>query len=153
MSYKENFKKELANLSLVADNQEHFFHIISNDLQAKGYVEKTFGKAIIEREKNYPTGLQLDHFAIAIPHTDINHIRQPFVAIYRLTKPINFYQMGTDDVIVPVKDILVLGINEPKKQVGLLSNLMQCFAKNGFVEQYKDASSAGTIIELIKNNL
>lgn len=153
MSYKENFKNELVSLNLAVDNQQDFFYTISNDLYAKGYVEKTFEKAILERESTYPTGLQLDNFAIAIPHTDVIHIRQPFVAIYRLIKSIEFYQMGTDDVVVPVKDILVLGINEPKKQVGLLSNLMQCFTKNEFVEQYKDAISAEKITELIKNNL
>ncbi|MDN6251293.1 MAG: PTS sugar transporter subunit IIA, partial [Tetragenococcus koreensis] len=134
-------------------SQEHFFRVVSNDLKEKDYVEQSFEEAIIEREKIYPTGLQLDNFTIAIPHTDVIHIKKPFVAIYRLTTEINFYQMGTDDVVVPVKDVLVLGINEPKKQVGLLSSLMQCFSKNEFIKQYKNTATADSIVELIKNNL
>ncbi|BAK95410.1 PTS sugar transporter subunit IIA [Tetragenococcus halophilus] len=153
MNYGENFKSELVNLNLNVNNQKQFFQVISNDLKEKGYVVQTFKEAIIEREKMYPTGLQLENFAIAIPHTDVVHIQHPFVAVYRLKKAINFYQMGTDDVIVPVKDVLVLGINEPKKQVGLLSNLMQCFSKNEFVKKYKNITTSDSVIELIKNNL
>lgn len=153
MNYKDNFKRELTNLSLEVDNQEDFFRTISSELQEKGYVKQTFEKAIIEREKNYPTGLQLDNFTIAIPHTDVEHVKKPFVAIYRLTQQINFYQMGTDDEVVPVKDILVLGIDDPKKQVGLLSSLMQCFSEKNFVKQYKNTAIADSILKLIKNTL
>src|SRR5699024_7236937 len=111
--------------------------VISADLEEKDYIEKSFEQAIIERENNFPTGLQLEEFSIAIPHTDVIHIKKPFVAVYRLKNSINFYQMGTDDVVVSVKDLLVLVINEPKKQVGLLATLMEYFSNTDFVQQFK----------------
>ena len=61
--------------------------------------------------------------------------------------------MGTDDVVVPVKDILVLGIKDPKKQVGLLAELMGAFADPSFVEKYEKATTIEEITALINQYL
>ncbi len=153
MGFQELFKEELIELDIQAHDKNDFFEKVSSELVEKGYVEKSFGEAIIERENNYPTGLQLDGFAVAIPHTDVIHIKKPFVAVKRLAEDIDFYQMGTDDVIVPVKDILILGIKEPKNQVGLLSDLMSCFADSDFVQKYRLVNTKDSIIDLINGSI
>lgn len=153
MSFKELIEPKLMNLNMQVTDQTDFFNQVSDNLFEKGVVEDTFKAAIIEREKNYPTGLQLENFAVAIPHTDVVHIKEAFVAVNRLSDTINFYQMGTDDVVVPVKDILVLGIKDPKNQVGLLAELMEVFADSDFVEKYQSASTIEEITELINQYL
>ncbi|PTQ84188.1 PTS system IIA component (Gat family) [Trichococcus patagoniensis] len=153
MSFQELFKEELIELDIQSHDKIDFFERISSELVEKGYVENSFREAIIARENIYPTGLQLDGFAVAIPHTDVVHIKKPFVAIKRLVEDIDFYQMGTDDVVVPVKDILILGIKEPKNQVGLLSDLMSCFADSEFVRKYRSVNTKESIIDLINNSI
>ena len=37
-------------------------------LRNGGYVKESFSDAIKEREVHYPTGLQLEHIGVAIPH-------------------------------------------------------------------------------------
>lgn len=153
MSFKELFKPELMNLHMQVVNQTDFFEQVSKRLLEQQMIEETFKEAIIEREKNYPTGLQLANFAIAVPHTDVVHVKEAFVAVNRLKTPVGFYQMGTDDVVVPVKDILVLGIKEPKKQVGLLSDLMGLFADAQFVEKYQKVATIEEISALLQHYL
>lgn len=153
MSFNQLFKEELINFDLNVTNKTEFFSTISEKLLLNNFVKPSFEQAILVREENYPTGLALENFAVAIPHTDVVHIVEPFVSVNRLQQEIDFIQMGTDDVIVPVKDILVLGIKEPHKQVGLLQELMNCFANQEFVENYKKAASKNELVDLIKNYL
>lgn len=153
MSFKELFKPELMDLNMQVIDQADFFSQVSDRLFEQNVVEETFKAAITEREQNYPTGLQLENFAVAIPHTDVVHVKEAFVAVNRLNQNIDFYQMGTDDVVVPVKDILVLGIKDPKNQVGLLAELMGAFANPEFVEKYQNASTIEAITALINQYL
>lgn len=153
MSFRELFKLEFMDLNLDVNDQVDFFSKVSDRLLVQNVVEDSFKEAITEREKKYPTGLQLENFTIAIPHTDVNHVKEAFVAVNRLKQPINFYQMGTDDLVVPVKEILVLGIKDPKKQVGLLAQLMELFSDVEFVKKYQNANSNEEIKNLIDQYL
>ncbi|WP_440895249.1 PTS sugar transporter subunit IIA [Amphibacillus sp. Q70] len=153
MSFKEPFLEVLVQMDLEVENSKEFLKMIGNYLQDKDYVKETFISAIQKRENEYPTGLQLENFAVAIPHTDAIHIKKPFVAVNRLVDPVVFFQMGTDDVKVPVRDILVLGIKDPENQVGLLQDLMKCFSDQEFIQKYKSTTSKQDLITLIKSNL
>lgn len=153
MSFKELFKPELMDLNMQVNDQIDFFNQVFNRLYHQKVVEKTFKDAITEREKSYPTGLQLENFAVAIPHTDVAHVKEAFVSVNRLNESIGFYQMGTDDVVVPVKDILVLGIKDPKNQVGVLSELMGVFANPDFIEKYQKSTTVEEISELLNQYL
>lgn len=153
LEIKTLFKKDLINLNVESKAVEDFFQYVGEKLEDKGLVSEKFSDAITKREEEYPTGLLLENFSVAIPHTDTNYIIEPFVSINRLKKPITFLQMGTDDVPVEVKDVFVLGIKEPKKQVGLLSKLMEIFMNVDFVVQYQSASTNEEIMALINRYL
>lgn len=135
-------KEELIIIDNESSDREEFFLNISNILFDKGYVEETFHDAIVEREKKYPTGLEMPKITVAIPHTDVQHIKKPFIFINKMKeKSIEFIQMGTDDLIVHPEFIVVLGIKEPKNQVGLLSTLMNLFDNEEFVYKIIQADS------------
>lgn len=142
------FKPELIDLAVQATSVDDFFTQKATVLAAKDFVQESFLAAIQQREKEFPTGLALAGINIAIPHTDVIHIKEPFIAINRLGNPLMFMQMGTDDVEVETSDVFVLGIKDPKKQVGLLSALMDIFANPEFVNAYQKAATTDEIIEL-----
>lgn len=150
---KELFKSDLVNMQVEVKDSAEFFSYIGEILGSKNLTHDTFSQAITTREMNYPTGLQLENFAVAIPHTDTKHIVSPFVSINHLVHPITFYQMGTDDVEVEVQDIFVLGIKNPKEQVGLLAQLMELFGTKTFVEKYKKSTTSAQVIDLINEYL
>ncbi|MFV0380777.1 MAG: PTS sugar transporter subunit IIA [Breznakia sp.] len=145
---KKMFQLELVNLDVVVKDKADFFQMLAKKLLEKGYVEETFEMAIMQREKNYPTGLKLENIAIAIPHTDVIHIKKAFVCVNRLASPIEFMQMGSDDVVLAVSDIFVLGIKEPKRQVKLLALLMELFSDREFIYRYRQASTEKEINSL-----
>ena len=132
------------------EDVDDFFSIKYQQLKNLNYVNETFKEAISKREVEFPTGLKMESISIAIPHTDVIHIKEPFVSINRLKNKIDFIQMGTDDERVAVQDIIILGIKDPKKQVSLLSNLMELFSEREFVLAYKKANTSEEIIELVQ---
>lgn len=145
--------KELININSQSRSVEEFFRITSKELLELGFVKETFFNAINEREKVFPTGLQLEHIAVAIPHTDIEHIIKPFVYINKLNKyQLEFIQMGTDDVIIKPEYIFILGIKDPKGQVELLSTLIEFFNNKDFVTKLKNSKTESEVYNLLIKN-
>lgn len=144
-------KEDLINVENESLNYESFFEDASKTLLKKGYVKESFYKAILEREKKYPTGLELPKITIAIPHTDTEHVNEPFIFINKMKeKNIEFTQMGTDDVFVKPEFIIILGIKEPKEQVGLLSSMMSLFDNESFVNEIRNSNSIEDMYKIFK---
>ncbi|MEL5725275.1 PTS sugar transporter subunit IIA, partial [Lactiplantibacillus pentosus] len=57
------------------------FTAINKAAQENGFVTDQFLPKIIKREATFPTGLQLEHRGVAIPHTDADTINKEFVAV------------------------------------------------------------------------
>ena len=128
--------KELININRQSKSVEEFFKESSKQLLELGFIEETFFNAINEREKIFPTGLELENLIVAIPHTDIEHIVKPFIYVNKLNESqLDFIQMGTDDVIVKPEYIFILGIKNPKGQVELLSTMIELLNNEEFVKK------------------
>jgi len=71
-----------------------------------GYCKDSFVEALKVREREFPTGLDINGVGVAIPHTDVTHVNRAGMAIAKLTSGVEFIQMGTDDYKVSAKLIL-----------------------------------------------
>lgn len=130
-------KEELIFTNLEAKTSQELFYFIGNQLLTLDYVKPTFIQAVIDREKEYPTGLALEEFNVAIPHTDSVHIKQPFVAVVKNKYKLPFVHMGTDDHIIDIDCFFILGITDPNGHISLLQTLMERFNMPPFVEKLK----------------
>ncbi|MFI3616702.1 PTS sugar transporter subunit IIA [Enterococcus avium] len=125
---KTLFFEELIFLDEQFETSRELFEKICPRLLAGGWVEKSFQEAVIAREKDFATGLQTEPVAVAIPHTDAEHVKKSFIAFVRLSKEIAFEHMGIPGQEVLAKFVFILGIAEQKKQVVILSNMIATFA-------------------------
>lgn len=92
-------KPELVFFDFEADDRFDFFKKLGEKLKEGGYVKDSWLDAILEREKNYPTGLQCMYAGVALPHVDPQQLNKPYIAIIRPKEPIEFEGMaGTDCV-------------------------------------------------------
>lgn len=151
MEYSDLFDSKLIKLNQEFESQRELFEYISDILEEENYTEDTFFDAIREREKVFPTGLQTDMVNLAIPHTDVLHVKRPFIFVVTLNKPIKFIQMGTFDEWVDIDTVFVLGIKEPQEQVGLLSNIMTQFRNKYFIDAFNGIVNISKMEELLKN--
>lgn len=152
MDYKKMFAPELIDLNIVAKTEQQVFEKVAEKLAEKGLVTENYYKGISQREKEFPTGLITQYLNIALPHSDPEYIRQPFIFIVRLKDPVSCLQMG-DNQKIQVRDLFFLGIKEGKEQVGLLQVFMDLFMDENFVDQYKTSDSKEEIYQLFMEHI
>lgn len=149
-NFAEMFQEAFIVLDADYKTQAEFFCASSAILKQREYVKPSFCKAVMEREALYPTGLANEYIQFAIPHTDAFHVEKPFVFVTRLKNNIPFMHMGTTDVPVQTKVIFMLGIKNPEKQVGLLSDIMKCFNDGDFVRTILSIQDTHAMADYLK---
>lgn len=132
------FSKDLV-FCLEADNQEQLFDQVATLLEEKKVVTDTYRSALIEREKMFPTGLDMDFLGkdlpnVAIPHTDTIHNLTENVVVVRLSKPVTFHNMIAPDKEVEVSLLFFIINNSSSSQTNILAQLMDFFTGNGHLE-------------------
>ena len=119
--------QDLIKMSLEAENEADVIAQLGAEMQKKGYVRESYIAAVMEREAKLPTGLDINGFSVAIPHTDPEHVNQAAFAVGILKNPVPFHCMVMPDVYTPVRLVFLLAIKDPEKQVTLLQQLMAVF--------------------------
>ena len=106
-----------------------------------GFVKDTYIDAVVAREKSYATGLQLADIAIAMPHTDPQHVNRPGVCIAQLAHPVTFEHMGDPDTKVEAEMLFMMAIKNPDEQVELLQKVLSVFQQPEVVAEFRNADS------------
>ena len=132
------FRKDLV-FCLEADNQEQLFDQVATLLEEKKVVTDTYRSALIEREKMFPTGLDMEFLGkdlpnVAIPHTDTIHNLTENVVVVRLAKPVTFHNMIAPDKEVEVSLLFFIINNSSSSQTNILAQLMDFFTGDGHLE-------------------
>lgn len=121
------FDESVILLDVEADSKEGVLEVIGQNLVDKGLVKESFIPAILNREKEYATGLPTAGVSVAIPHTDAVHVIQKTISVAVLKEPVDFGVMGDAHETTPVQLIFMLAMDETHAQLFLLQKLMQVF--------------------------
>lgn len=109
--------------------QKDLFRSVGEKLLKKKLVRPGYIEAIIDRENQFPTGLDLSvvypgSLNVAIPHTETEFCNWKGIAVARLSEPIDFHNMIAPQKSIPVKFAFFILNNEKNSQTNLLSYLM-----------------------------
>lgn len=140
------FKKEVSSrveaLNILADR------LLENDIVADSFLD-----AILQREQQYPTGLQLNNgVGVAIPHTDANKVKQNQIGFMSLKRPVIFRQMGSDTEKVAVNMIFILCLKSSHNQLELLQKLMALFNDSDFISRLDSCTDQSGFFKLIESS-
>ncbi len=133
-------------LNYKADNQKQLLTDFAKILQEQGYVKSSYAKAIIEREAEYPTGLNTPGIKLAMPHTYPQHVIKPAILVATLQNPITFKEMGNSINTVEAKLIFMLAVTDPKGHLEILSKLMSIFSQEDKLLDIYNSSSPKELI-------
>ena len=147
------FSKDLV-FCLEADNQEQLFDQVATLLEEKKIVTDTYRSALIEREKMFPTGLDMEFLGkdlpnVAIPHTDTIHNLTENVVVVRLAKPVTFHNMIAPDKEVEVSLLFFIINNSSSSQTNILAQLMDFFTGNGHLEALSKITEPEALFQYI----
>lgn len=123
MIWKE-LKDTLIFLNLKAVDNKEVLQIMGDAMIQEGYGEEGFTEALLEREKDYPTGLDVDGIGVAIPHTDVKHVKKEGISIAVLDEPIPFDAMGEEDCQITVKIVIMFTVAGKDKHIDRLLQLL-----------------------------
>lgn len=145
----EIFRKELVWLNEECESRDSFFETIGKRLFEKGFVKESFGRALTEREADFPTGLKTEFCETAIPHTDVEYVARASISFVRFRNPIEFLHMGMPEIVVNADFAFVLGVQEPQEQVEVLSTLVALISDKDAVEQLTSLQSEQEISDML----
>lgn len=145
---------DLVLLDVDAGSQYELLEAAADNLRQQGFVKESYKEAVIEREKIFATGLPtLGSLGVAIPHTDIEHVKRAAISFCRLKKPVEFVVMGDESSKVDVAMIFMLALKEAHSQLGMLQGLMNLLQDEealAFLEKEKEKKN---ICRFLKENL
>ena len=149
-AFIDMFSEKLILLDYEATNCEDLLNKLSCYLYDNGYVAKTFASAILEREKEYPTGLPTEGVKVALPHTYPVHTIRPGILVVNLRNPIAFKEMGNGVNDIMAELVFAIVITEPKSQIMALQKLMSILTKKDLLLELKNALTIKDTYAIIK---
>ncbi|MDM7549880.1 MULTISPECIES: PTS sugar transporter subunit IIA [Lactobacillaceae] len=156
LKFDSMLAEELIISDLDVRNSSELFKYVSEVLVEKGYVTNDYGEHLIEREKEFPTGLATKSIDVAIPHTDAMYVKTPFIFIVKTKSNIDFHQMGSvvkDNIIVHPRLVFILGFNRDEMQLKLLQVLMNVFNDQEVMTNVTKSDSKKQIYTILSEKL
>ena len=153
--FEQLFSEDLIFIEEANDSND-IFNKIGKKLIEKGLVKESFIQAVIEREKDYPTGLDLSVIDgeskipnVAIPHTESEHCNSKKVVVVKLKNEICFNNMISPTDQLKVKFLFMILNNEKGEQSNILANLMDFFTQGQNVNKLSELEDKKEIFKFV----
>ena len=146
----EELKESLIMTEVKASSSQEVFQQMGGALTREGYTKDSYVAALSEREKGFPTGLDINGIGVAIPHTDVSHVNKSGIAIGVLKEPVLFVQMATDDEVVKVKLVFMLSVVNPEAHLEELKQILAIIQDTDVLSKLTEAKEKQQIINIIK---
>ncbi|MGV8876274.1 MAG: PTS sugar transporter subunit IIA [Rhodoglobus sp.] len=127
-------RADLSFVGLMAATSTEVLTAFANQALAVGAVHPSYGQALLERERAYPTGLPT-LIPVAIPHADVEHAITSGLGIALLANPVEFGEMGGADTSVLAKVAVLILVTSPHEQTEMLTRLIAVFQMDGWYEK------------------
>ncbi|MBP1042239.1 PTS sugar transporter subunit IIA [Vagococcus sp. BWB3-3] len=148
----EFLNQKLVFLNKSYSNSDALFEDIGGEIFAKGFGTGQFVEKLKEREGNFPTGLNLGNYGVAIPHTDPEYITEQFISVATLNEPVSFKSMDNINVEVPVKLVFILGLTKAENQLLVLQKLMQVIQDEALVKGLMKEKNINDLLRTLEKN-
>lgn len=130
-------------------SRDEAIKLCGDALYQAGFVEKDFYIDCINRENEYPTGLDTKS-PVAIPHCQSDLINTSGVCYLRLDQPVKFHRLDDDTQSIVTRHIFNLAIKNGDDHLAMLSAMMECFSKAEFILRLEkeEIKNVPTLLEL-----
>lgn len=153
MSFNTKLEPELIFLNEAPLYRNSVFASVSKVLLEKNYVESTYPAALIAREEDHPTAMQLERMGVAIPHVDVENIREEKLVVITCPEGIEFKQAEDPDSTMKVNVIFFLLLKEKDAHLEFLMKLISLFQRTSEMDNILWAKSKDEVMEILQKNL
>lgn len=149
ISFADKVREELILFGVEGSTMEEVLSNIAGVLVEKGIAKASFPAALLEREREYPTGLNLGGLNLAIPHANPEHINEVTVTIAVPKQPVIFKDMGDPDSDVSVSLVVCLTLQKADDNIKMLPALMSYFAQEDNLKAIIACTEPAQVMELL----
>lgn len=154
METKFEIDKRVVKIELQGTNKAEVLKSIAEMLKEAGYVKESYINGILKREDIFPTGLPTGEYGVAIPHTDIEHVNSPMIAVATLKEPIEFNVMGGgEEDKIGIKIIFMLAMKESNAQLSLLQSLMSIIQDSKLLKDIYETKDVDSLVYMLNEKL
>lgn len=125
--------------------KEELFADLAGRARALGLVGEEYLPALLEREREYPTGLDLP-VPIAIAHIDTG-VNRSFVSVATLASALSFGNMDGSEEELDVQAVFMFGIVDPDQQLEVLKRFARAFPQEDRIRALLDAPGERELID------
>jgi galactitol PTS system EIIA component len=143
------FNEEVSLFKRNYKNSEEAIGELVSLMEEKELVTNEYKHRVIEREREFPTGLQTLPFGVAIPHADSANVLQTQIAFASLENSIEFKAMGSNEP-VHVKLIFLLAIKNPNDHLETLQKLIGIFQSEHLIKSFSACSSQAELNKVLE---
>lgn len=145
------FEPALIKTNIIVKDREDIVKLLANMLVENGNIFPAYCNDVLEREKEFPTGLPTEGIKVAIPHAKSENVIISGVAIGVLKEPVMFQNMANPEEKLPVRIVFLLASKTEEEQLDNLKVLMKCFADSKFLQKILESGKAEDIVEIVKS--
>lgn len=155
MTQKNDFliTANLIELNMENDRKEIVLKNLVDKLVKLNYVDDDFLDNLIKREKAFPTGLQFDGIAIAIPHANPENVLKSAISIGICKSTVVFNSMENPKIKLDVKIVIVLALNHPELHLSTMNKLINVFKDAEKIEKIKKSQDENELCLLFNKYL
>jgi PTS system galactitol-specific IIA component len=143
--------EDLVTLDFEAKNSEQVIRELGKRVLTKKYIDPEFIEKLLEREAEFPTGLETI-YPIAIPHVG-GHCHQSFLSVAILKEPVIFMAMDGSGKELSVRSIFMFGITDPQNQVEVLKRFIFAFREEENLKKIQTMTDKKETLSLLKSLL
>ncbi|UYZ12268.1 PTS sugar transporter subunit IIA [Brevibacillus sp. WF146] len=132
--------------------REQILTQLGGRLVQSGAVADEYVPTILEREQQFPTGIELESIHIAIPHADAAYVRKPAVAMAVVKKGVSFRSMADPEKDLPVKIVIMLALEKSETQLRVLEQIMSFIQHADRLQELVEMESGEAVFRALKQS-
>lgn len=145
------FNKDLVFLDVEANSNMEALEKVATEFYKLGYVKDSFINAIQEREKVFATGLPVETMAVAVPHTDVEHVITQSICVATLKKPVTFNVMAGAGEECEVSILFMLALKEPHAQLEMLQTVIGIIQQQDKLDAIYKSKDKDEIVKIVED--
>lgn len=153
MSITASFDTQFILLKHPKIGRLELFEEINTLLSNENIVQPTYLNALIAREDEHPTAMQLEKIGVAIPHVDIEHIQEEKVVVVTSPEGIEFNQAEDPELTMKVHAIFFLLLKEKDAHLEFLMKLIGLFRQTDKMDLIMASDSAEKVKAILTATL
>lgn len=132
---------------------EELLTALGRKMTALGFAKEGYERALLNRERKYPTGLPSLPVPVAIVHADACWVQRSALGFARPPEPVLFSNMVAPDEKLPVRLVFLLAVAESDAHTSVLADAVGMIQKADLIESLLRETDKELIVSTLAGEL